>query len=243
MRILCKLLKSIDVHLYAEWAPRGEGSDEKQVQLLKFLKIKFSGWNRISVERVTSGPGISNIYEFLAYRDPTKIDRPVHRQFLASKMAPHVVTGNAAEGTLCDEALQIWSACYGAEAGVLGLKFMPFGGLYLSGGVTARLLDRLQHRPEFMEAYWDKGRVSPLLSRVPLYVINAGIEMGERGAHLRAVTMLRKVPGSVSQETVQEPAETAYADTYGELVPPRETTMADINKDTMSLRATTTRQD
>ena len=86
-------------------------------------------------------------------------------------MAPHVVTMNAAESVLCDEALQIFCACYGAETGVLGLKYMPFGGLYLSGGVTARLLDRLIKEPEFMDAYWDKGRVSPLLSRVPLYVI------------------------------------------------------------------------
>lgn len=43
---------------HAEWAPRGQGSDETQLRLLKHLKIKFSGWNRISVERVVSGPGL-----------------------------------------------------------------------------------------------------------------------------------------------------------------------------------------
>jgi len=42
---------------HAEWAPRGQGSDETQLNLLKYLKIKYSGWNRISVERVVSGPG------------------------------------------------------------------------------------------------------------------------------------------------------------------------------------------
>ena len=39
------------------------------------------------------------------------------------------------------------------QAGVTALKFMPFGGLYLSGGVTSKLADRLLSEDEFMEAY------------------------------------------------------------------------------------------
>ena len=46
---------------HKEWAPRGAGSDMTQIELLRHLKIKFAGWNRISVERVVSGLGICNI--------------------------------------------------------------------------------------------------------------------------------------------------------------------------------------
>lgn len=57
---------------HAEFGPRGAGSEELQLDLLRYLKVKFSGWNRISMERVVSGTGICNIYDFLAYRDPAK---------------------------------------------------------------------------------------------------------------------------------------------------------------------------
>uniref|UniRef100_A0A7S1N5E5 Uncharacterized protein n=1 Tax=Eutreptiella gymnastica TaxID=73025 RepID=A0A7S1N5E5_9EUGL len=70
---------------------------------------------------------------------------------------------------------------------------MPFGGLYLTGGVTNKLLHRIT--PDgggggFLEAYHDKGRVSPLLRRIPLFVIKSD-NCGEQGAHRRAVALLR----------------------------------------------------
>lgn len=62
-------------------------------------------------------------------------------------------------------------------------------GLYLTGGVTNKLSDRLIGTDTFLQAYYDKGRVSPLLKRVPLYIIKAD-DTGQRGAHLRAVHLL-----------------------------------------------------
>ena len=64
---------------HAEWAPRGSGNDQIQLELLKFLKIRFSGWNRVSIERVVSSTGICNIYEFLAYRNPHAVNRAAHK--------------------------------------------------------------------------------------------------------------------------------------------------------------------
>ena len=58
---------------HAEWAPRDQGNEETQMDLLKFLKIKYAGWARVSVERVVSGPGICNIYEYLAYSFPDMV--------------------------------------------------------------------------------------------------------------------------------------------------------------------------
>lgn len=36
-----------------------------QIELLRFLKKKFLSANRVSVERVVSGIGLANVYEFL----------------------------------------------------------------------------------------------------------------------------------------------------------------------------------
>ena len=119
----------------------------------------------------------------------------------------------ASPGSLSEQALDIFMSCYGAETGVVGLKFMPFGGLYLTAGVTSRLLDRIKSpKSAFLEAYRDKGRVAPLLHRVPLYVITAK-DCGERGAQLRAVYLLKGLGRR------HEP----HALTPDELVPPRET--------------------
>ncbi|CAK0819994.1 unnamed protein product [Prorocentrum cordatum] len=85
---------------HAEFAPRGAGNDETQIELLRYLKVKFSGWNRISFERVVSGKGICNTYEFLAYKNPGRIDKKVHSEYLASRENAGIVAQNARPGTL-----------------------------------------------------------------------------------------------------------------------------------------------
>eukprot|EP00746_Dinoflagellata_sp_MGD_P123498 gnl/MRDRNA2_/MRDRNA2_58139_c0_seq1.p1 gnl/MRDRNA2_/MRDRNA2_58139_c0~~gnl/MRDRNA2_/MRDRNA2_58139_c0_seq1.p1 ORF type:complete len:528 (-),score=103.79 gnl/MRDRNA2_/MRDRNA2_58139_c0_seq1:110-1693(-) len=201
---------------HKEWAPRGEGSDEKQIELLKYLKVKFSEWNRISVERVVSGPGICNIYEFLAFNSPKTVDKDVHNKFLASRKNARIINENAVPGSLCEEAMQIFSQCYGSEAGVLALQFMPFRGLYVTGGVTVKALDHLTKNGAFMEAYRDKGRVSPFLKQVPVYVVKRE-DMGMRGAHLRAVMLLKQYISGIIEKLPPEMCRLAKE----ALVPPR----------------------
>lgn len=206
---------------HAEFAPRGAGNDETQMELLKYLKVKFSGWNRISYERVVSGKGICNVYEFLAYTRPKEIDRAVHGDFLANKQDAGIVAKNATPGTLCHEALQIFASCYGAVTGTFALQIMPFGGLYLSGGVTQKLQQFLVGEGSFLEAYFDKGRVSPMLKDVPLFFVK-GDEMGQRGAHLRAVRLLHH-----HRRGLLLPVAAADA-TQVHLAPPRDAKLAEM---------------
>jgi hypothetical protein len=140
--------------------------------------------------------------------------RATHKRFLADKRDASIIAKNAEHGSLCEEALAIFASCYGAETGVCALKFMPFGGLYLTGGVTNKTMEFLLKDNRFLEAYYDKGRVAPLLDRVPLYVVKCD-DMGKRGAHLRAVQLLRygKRQGAGESSTVS-PRKV-------ELVPPR----------------------
>jgi len=177
---------------HAEFAPRGEGSEDTQLELLKYLKVKFSGWNRISIERVVSGKGICNVYEFLAYTFPQRVDKTMHREFLKSQGNAGVIAKNATEGSLCQEALDIFASCYGAQCGSMAIQLMPFRGLFITGGVSKKLAHIFadQHG-EFMSAYTDKGRVSPLLEQVPLFLVKND-DMGQRGAHLRAVRLLKE---------------------------------------------------
>ena len=98
-----------------------------------------------------------------------------------------MVSENAKAGTLAGMALDIFAGAYGSEAGVAGLKWMPFGGLFITGGLTPKNIDRIAGKDSlFMAAFRDKGRVSPFLSKIPLYAVLVE-DLGERGAQWVAI--------------------------------------------------------
>ncbi|CAJ1397717.1 unnamed protein product [Effrenium voratum] len=184
---------------HAEYAPRQEGSNSLETELRQYLLIKYSEKARVSVERVAAGRGIANIYEFLAWKYPEKVNKSVHRSFLGPIEGPRTfdpaAITKAAVADRCElskQAVNIWAGAYGAEAGAVALTYMPFGGLYLTGGVTAKMKDWLSGKTTgqstFLEAFLDKGRVTPMLMRVPVLVVE-GEDMGERGAMLKAVRL------------------------------------------------------
>ena len=73
-----------------------------------------------------------------------------------------IVAKCAAGGNkVCTKAVEIFSQCYGSEAGVAALKWLPYGGLYISGGIAAKNPEWVTGET-FMAAYKDKGRMSTL---------------------------------------------------------------------------------
>ena len=86
---------------------------------------------------------------------------------------------------LCEQAMNLFITVYGAEAGNLALKILPFGGLYLAGGIAPKILPLLQ-QGAFMKAFCNKGRMRPLLQKVPVHVI-LNPKVGLIGAALTAV--------------------------------------------------------
>ncbi len=151
---------------HSDYSPR----DEDEIDLLRFLKQKYNG--RISQERVVSGMGITNIYEFL--RDVRGMEEP---RWLAEEMAAagdpnSVITemGLAAKSEICERTLDMFVSAYGAEAGNLALKVLSVGGLYIGGGIGPRILEKLKDGA-FMKAFTDKGRLSQLLINMPVRVI------------------------------------------------------------------------
>ena len=150
---------------HSDFAPR----NEDEIDLLRFLKQKYRG--RISFERVVSGQGITNVYEFL--REVRGLEEPA---WLAERMAnedPNAVITElalAAKSEICERALDMFVSAYGAEAGNLALKILSLGGLYVGGGIAPRILEKLKDGT-FMKAFTDKGRLSQLLVNTPVRVI------------------------------------------------------------------------
>jgi glucokinase len=150
---------------HADFAPR----NEDEFDLLRFLRQKYNG--RVSFERVVSGMGITNIFEFL--RDVRGLEVPPS---LAERMLQEdpnsVITelGLAAKSEICERTLDLFVSAYGAEAGNLALKVMSIGGLYVGGGIAPRIVSKLKDGT-FMKAFTDKGRLSQLLVNTPVRII------------------------------------------------------------------------
>src|SRR5262249_57301258 len=117
-------------------------STDLEVDLLLHLRKKFGP--HVSWERVVSGPGLYNIYEFL--RDTGRGAEPAWlREALERGDPPAVISRAAHEGTspLCTQALNLFVSAYGAEAGNLALKVLATGGVYVGGGIAPKIADTL----------------------------------------------------------------------------------------------------
>jgi len=150
---------------HSDYAPR----NEDEIDLLRYLQQKYQG--RISFERVVSGMGFTNIYDFL--RDVRGMEEP---DWLAERMAtedPNAVITElalAAKSEICEKTLDMFVSAYGAEAGNLALKVLSIGGIYIGGGIGPRILEKLKDGT-FMRAFTDKGRLSQLLINMPVRLI------------------------------------------------------------------------
>jgi glucokinase len=143
--------------------------NEREIALLEYLRTQLKG--RVSHERVVSGIGIKNIYAFL--RDDQKIEEPEWLKERMAKEDPNAVIGQCGEdgsSEICAAALEMFVSAYGAEAGNVALKVLAMGGIYLGGGIAPKILKTMENGT-FMEAFLDKGRMSPLLEQVPVRII------------------------------------------------------------------------
>ena len=149
---------------HADLAPR----NALEIELLQYLLSRFQ---RVSYERVLSGPGIFNIYSFLKQAGYAEEPHWLAERFQDQDPSP-VITEAAKRGEcdLCVRTLHLFVSLYGAEAGNLALKAMATGGVYIGGGIAPKIVDQLKDGT-FMEAFTDKGRLSPVLERMPVRVI------------------------------------------------------------------------
>jgi glucokinase len=154
---------------HSDFAP----TDQRQIRLLEYLLKRF---DHVGVERVCSGIGIPNIYEYL--RDEEKIpEKPEVAQSIASANDHTKAIVDAAldpqnPDELCHATVEILVSILGAEAGNLALKVLATGALYLAGGVATHLSSVLQ-QPEFMHAFTKKGRFKDVMERIPVHLITA----------------------------------------------------------------------
>jgi len=152
---------------HSDFAP----TDERQLRLLHYL---FPRFGHVGVERVCSGIGVPNIYEFL--RDEENIpERPEIAQMIASAKDHTKAIVEAAfdphhPSELCRATVDLLVSILASEAGNLALKVLATGGVYLAGGIALHLVKLLQ-TAQFVETFTQKGRFKDLMERMPIQII------------------------------------------------------------------------
>jgi glucokinase len=150
---------------HADFAPR----NKLDMELLTYLQGKHG---RVSSERILSGPGIKNIYDFL--RDTNKVEEPrdLREQMSQAPDPPALISKLAAEGKspICDQTMSLFVTIYGAETGNCALHFMSTGGIFIGGSIAAKNVNKMKD-PAFMKSFLDKGRMTPLLKQMPVKIV------------------------------------------------------------------------
>jgi glucokinase len=149
---------------HADFGPRTERED----RLVRFVRARFG---RVSRDRLLSGEGLGHIYDFVKAQrrraDSPALARAFREGDRAAAISHLALSGR--DG-LCREALDMFVSIYGSEAGNLALQYGATGGVYVAGGIAAKILPALR-KPAFRASFRNKPPLTELLSRIPVRVV------------------------------------------------------------------------
>ena len=128
----------------------------EQVELAQFLQQRHGF---AAVEDVLSGRGLPTFYEWVAGPD-------------APALTAAEITDQARDGTnpAAVRCVALFARLMGQFVGNLALIQLPFGGIYLIGGV-ARAVEAALRSSEFIEGFRDKGRFSEFMDQFSINLI------------------------------------------------------------------------
>lgn len=150
---------------HVTFAPRT--ADE--IGLLTFLAARFG---HVSVERVASGTGIGNVFDYYAATGRYPVPDALRASLAAADDPTPVIVRAALDGSapICVATLDLFVRVLADVVGNIALTVLPTGGIFLAGGMPPRLLNRLRAQ-DFLDAVFDKGRFSDFCRRIPLHVV------------------------------------------------------------------------
>lgn len=146
-------------------------NSDQEIALLQFLKKRYAKDAHVSWERIVSGMGIENIYDFLCEQHGEKTADWLEKEMRAGDKAASI--SKAAEDSrcpICAETLKLFVHLYGAEAGNQALKIMATSGVYIGGGIAPRNIKQFQNST-FMDSFCAKGRMEQIMRDMPVRII------------------------------------------------------------------------
>jgi glucokinase len=160
--------------------------DDLQAELLQFLR-KGDPRSHVSYERVVSGPGIGNLYDFFRSRETAPESAEAEQALLAGDRNEAITQlGLRGKSAAAAKAVDMFVAIFGAEVGNLALKGLATYGVYVCGRIAAVVVPK--RKQIFLAAMRNKGRLQPLVERVPVYLVDDSL-VGLLGASCLAARL------------------------------------------------------
>ena len=136
---------------------------DREIVVLQSLRQRMP---RVCTEEIVSGRGFRAIHEAIFpevrhafFDDPT--------QDAAASITQQAFAKTCAA---CEETLHMWTEAYGSEAGNMALRALPFGGVYVGGGIALKILPKLKDGT-FVRAFCNKTKLADELARIPILVV------------------------------------------------------------------------
>lgn len=161
-------------------------ADETQIRLLQFLQRSFG---HVSYERILSGAGLVSLYHFCSGEPGDGFSKNDASQANNGQddISAEWVNNHSNNDAAADKALTLFVQIYGAYIGNIALLFKPYGGIFITGGIAAKISNKMQSE-DFINAYLNKGRMRALVEQVTVYLVT-NERVGVLGAMSEAIKM------------------------------------------------------
>ena len=136
---------------------------DREIVVLQALRQRMP---RVCTEEIVSGRGFRAIHEAIFpevqhsfFHDPT--------QDAAANITQQAFAKTC---SACEESQHMWTESYGSQAGNMALRALPFGGVYVGGGIALKILSKLKDGT-FVRAFCNKTKLADELARIPIFVV------------------------------------------------------------------------
>jgi glucokinase len=150
--------------------------NEIQIDLLRFLQQRFG---HVSYERILSGDGLVSLYAFCTGRLGVKQ--------AVQNITAEWINNHSQKDEAADMAMSLFVQIYGAYIGNIALLFKPHGGIFITGGIAAKMVEKMQSE-NFIDAYLNKGRMRTLVEQIAVYLVT-NERIGVLGAMSEAIKL------------------------------------------------------
>lgn len=135
-------------------------------ELYLYLQKQFG---HVSWERLLSGPGIIQIYQFLIHEVKREESLFIMEKFINGYDAS-IISQNVKKCMLCKETMELFIRYFAYECANLVLKHNATGGLFIGGGIAPSILNLLKEY-DFNRYFCQSGRLNDLIEHVTVRVI------------------------------------------------------------------------
>lgn len=138
----------------------------------------------VTVEAVVSGPGLANVYKWLLSEQGEGTAPAVDVSLPSDELPGQIAAAAEAGDGLCARAVDVMLTAYAREVRRKACDAMPYGGMFVAGGVAPKLLPRI--REIFPREFLNDPVNRCMLEAFPLYLVT-NEQLGLLGVRVRAL--------------------------------------------------------